>query len=197
MEQFTKGNAQRHFYIEIFNKRAIESDWPVLCDDACRFSEKKLTGASALWQLKAQEAGHTPLRKDMTVRLLQPYIPRLSIFERVPDGGGAMRYRVRLMGTNVVTYTKEMTGHFLDEVIEPPFLPAWYAVGETIFQYGGPLRILNRGDTFRKKYLVGESFAAPLLTNDGRADLIMSVTSYEGFAPWDAVYSRAKQQLGL
>ena len=69
-------------------------------------------------------------------------------------------------------------------------------MGRTILEYGGPMRILHRGDTFKKRYVVGEGFAAPLRTNDGRTDLIMTVTSYEGFDTWDVVAAQARRQIG-
>jgi hypothetical protein len=177
------------------NRQAIANGWPLLCDSDCRFTEKKLSGVLALWREKAVDG--IPYRKDMTARLLQPYIPQLSIFERVATADGLGRFRVRLMGTNMVMFTTEMSGRFVDEAIEAEFLPRWNALGQAVLHCGGPVRILHRGDTFHKKHVVGEAFAAPLLTNDGRADLIMAVTSFEGFDSWEVVSSQARLQLGL
>lgn len=197
MDLHFEETAKRHFAIESLNAQAHEAGWPIICDAGCRFTEKKLFGVMALWQQMAEAAGGTPLRRDMTARLLQPYIPQLSIFERVSMADGRARFRVRLMGTNVVQFTTEMSGRFLDEVIAGEFLPRWYAVGQAILHYGGPLRILHRGDSFHKKHIVGEGFAAPLKTNEGRTDLIMAVTSYEGFDSWDVIAAQARLQLGL
>lgn len=197
MELEAQLSSPKQHCVDTWNKRALARGWATLCDPLCRFSDRKLAAAADLWQKKSDETGQVPFRKDMTVRLLQPYIPQLSIYERVLAEGARVRYRVRLMGTNVVTFTKEMTGHFLDEVIEEPFLPLWYELGATIFAFGGPIRILHRGDSFRKKYIVGESFGAPLQTNDGRTDLIMAVTSFEGFDPWEIVCAQARTQLGV
>lgn len=181
--------------IDAFNQAALASDWPILIDPQCRFTENRLYGVQALWQ---QLAGITiPRRQDMTARLLQPYIPQLSIFERVQTDTVPVRFRARLMGTNMVQFTAEMTGHFLDEIIGPTFLPRWLCVGQTILHHGGPLRILHRGDSFNKKFVVGEGFAAPLLTTDGRPDLIMTVFNFEGFDSWEVVAARALAQLGL
>lgn len=179
-----------------FNLAAIAHGWPILIDPLCRFSEGKLHSVMALWQQMTAD-NSIPRRQDMTARLLQPYIPQLSIFERVPGEDGTVRFRARLMGTNMVQFTAEMTGHFLDDMIGPDYLPRWISTGQTILGHGAPLRILHRGDSFNKKFVVGEGFAAPLLTTDGRADLIMTVFNFEGFDSWEVVAARTLAQLGL
>lgn len=178
--------------LDRFNTLSDENHWPVLIDSLCRFSEAKLTAAEMLWRQKA--VGALPRRQDMTARLLQPFIPQLTIYERIRGDDGTLRYRVRLMGTNTVQFTTEMTGHFVDEMIEPEHLPRWFILGQTILRQNGPLRILYRGDSFHKRHVVGEAFAAPLLTTDGRADLIMVITTFEGIDSWEVVSKRAREQ---
>lgn len=195
MDSRTEGNSKPFFCIDIFNRRCLDAGWPVLCDPGCRFTDRKLSGVLTLWQNMAVSG--IPYRKDMTARLLQPYIPQLAIFERVAGDDGHSRIKTRLMGTNMVTFTMEMSGRFLDEVIAPEFLPRWVETAELVLRFGGPVRILHRGDTFKKKHIIGEGFAAPLLTNDGKTNLIMAVTSYEGFDTWETVSAQAKLQLGL
>lgn len=178
--------------IDQFNGLAIRQGWPVLIDRLCRFTDIRLSTARALWQRMASTG--LPRRQDMTARLLQPYIPQLAIYERQQATGTALRYRVRLMGTNTVQFTTEMTGHYIDDIIGPDHLPRWLIVGQTILRYGGPVRLLYRGDSFQKKHVVGEVLAAPLLTTDGRPDLIMAVTTFEGADSWEAVATRTRHQ---
>lgn len=179
--------------LDDFNALAEENQWPVLIDSQCRFSERKLIAAHDLWQQKA--AGGLPRRQDMTARLLQPFIPQLTIYERVSGTDGTLRYRVRLMGTNTVQFTAEMTGRFVDEMIDPEHLPRWFVLGQTILRQNAPLRVLYRGDSFHKRHVVGEVFAAPMLSIDGRADLIMAITTFEGADSWEVVCQRAREQL--
>jgi hypothetical protein len=178
-----------------FNRVASENGWPILCDPYCRLADPRLCDAQALWSAKAN--GSIPYRKDMTARALQPFIPLLSIYERLPQPDGTTRWRVRLMGTEVALSTAEMTGKYIDEAISPEFLPRWLTLGETVLAHGGPLRILRRADSFGKQYIVGEEFTAPLLNDQGTADMTMGISSFENFDPWVSVEKKAREQLGL
>lgn len=180
---------------EALNRLAGEEGWPILCDAACDFTEPKLSEVTALWRAKAQDG--IPFRREMTARLLQPYIPMLAIYERSYTQDGTVRYKVRLMGTTMVQFTSEMSGHYLDEIIDPIYLPRWHAVGNHTFAHGGPLRILMRSDSFHRHFLVGEAFVAPLRKDDGEPSLLMTVIQYGGFDPWETVEARARAKLGL
>jgi hypothetical protein len=178
---------------ERFNQAALVNGWPLLCDPYCHFTDTRLRKAVALWFDKAD--GHIPRRRDMTVRVLQPFISQLSLYERQPQPDGTTRWKVRLMGTEVALTTAEMTGKYIDEVIKPEFLPRWDLCGETVLRHGRPLRFLRRTDSFGKKYLVSEDFAAPLLNDKGQTEINMSISSFENFDPWEIVEERARQEL--
>jgi hypothetical protein len=181
--------------IDAFNRQARDEGWAILLDPACRFGVAKLHSALALW--REQAASGIPFRKAMTARLLQPYIPMLSIFERLSLPDGSVRYRNRLMGTDAALSTIEMTGKYVEDMIPEPYLRRWHALGQAFFSYCGPLRLLFGGDTFNKHFLVGEGFAAPLLTDAGRPDIGMSIIAYDGIDSWSVVEARACAELGL
>lgn len=184
---------QNGISIDRFNGLAAQSDWPVLIDPLCRFTYAKLSAANALWQCMAGTG--LPRRQDMTARLLQPYIPQLTIYERLQGPDHILRFRVRLMGTNSAQFTQEMTGHYIDEILSQEHLSRWLIAGQTVLRHGAPLRLLYRGDSFNKKHVVGEAFVAPLLTTDGRPDLIMAITVFEGGNSWEAIAARTRRQL--
>lgn len=181
--------------VEDFNRRVLENGWAVLCDPVCRFSASLLLDALELWRKTAN--GSIPYRRDMTARRLRPFIPVLSIYERVRHPGGGWRYRTRLMGTKLAFTTIEMSNRFVDEVIAEPYLTRWHALGETVLAHGKPLRIVYSGISLGKPFLVNEAMVAPLLTNDGKADLIMSVTSFDGIDSWKVVEEQTLRQLGI
>lgn len=178
-----------------FNRLAAEKHWPLLCDPYCRFTDHKLHDALQLWLAKG--GGGIPYRKDMTARLLQPYISQLSIFERLTGPEGDRRWRVRLMGTEVALTTAEMTGKFVDEVIPECYLERWLQTGETILASGRPVRLLRRADSFGKQHIVSEEFTAPLRNDSGAVEMTIGISSFENFDPWDVVEKRTRRELGL
>lgn len=180
---------------ERFNRLASENRWAVLCDPYCHFTDPKLCEMVSVWQSKAN--GGIPYRRDMTVRILQPFISQLSIYELVSSEDGSIRWRVRLMGTEVALTTAEMTGKFLDEVVPQDFLDRWNAVGEAILDAGCPLRVLRRADSFGKRHIVSEEFVAPLANDSGRPEMTMSISSFENFDSWEIVEGRLRGELEL
>jgi hypothetical protein len=178
-----------------FNRAARESGWPLICDPYCHFTDVRLRKAMTIWMEQAN--GFVPYRRDLTVRILQPFVSQLSIYERIARPDGNIRWKVRLMGTEVALTTTEMTGKFLDEVLKPEFMPRWDLTGETVLRQGGPLRFLRRTDSFGKRYIVCEDFAAPLLNDKGEAVITMSISSFDNIDPWEIVEKRTRRELGL
>jgi hypothetical protein len=66
-----------------------------------------------------------------------------------------------------------------------------------VLAHGKPLRIVYSGVSLGKPFLVNEAMAAPLLADDGQADLIMSITAFDGVDSWKAVEKRTVRQLGI
>lgn len=182
-------------YINTLNHLAVRMAWPVIGDPGCHFRENKLYAVLDLWLDVAVDG--PPHRREMTARMLQPYLPFLTIIEREPGlGAEPYRYRVRLMGANTERFNTEMTGRYLDEVVPERYLSRWYGMVDAVIGAGRPVRLLTQNESFKKNYVVGESFAAPLLSDSGVANLVMAVSYYEGRS-WERVAATERQQLGL
>ncbi len=179
-----------------FNAFARRYDWPILCDATCTFTYLKLRALLALWRDLAA-VGYIPYRREMTARLLQPYMKSIAIYERIDGHDGLPRYRVRLMGSNIVNLAGELTGKFLDEVMPEKFLPRWCAMNEVTLGCAGPLRLLIRCDIFGKGYIVAEHLNVPLRADDGTMNLVLSAGYYDGTHAWTDAEAEEYQRLGM
>ena len=179
-----------------FNATAARQGWPVLCDATCEFTSSKLHEFLSLWRGIADN-DRIPFRREMTARLLQPFMRSIALYERVAGEDGSRRWRVRLMGSTVVRFLGELTGKFLDEVVPEKFLPRWHAMGDVTLAIGLPARFLVRSDTFDKPYLVAEYFFAPLRADDRAASMVLMVGCYDGKFSWADVDVEERQHLGL
>ena len=129
---------------------ASRNDWPILYDASCQFGHAELSKLLSLWRSMTGRGG-IPRRRDMTARLLRPYMRMLSLYERVLADDGARRHRVRLMGSAVVQVLGELTGHFLDEVVPEEFLPRWCPMIDVPLAAGAPMRLLNSSRYVQQK----------------------------------------------
>ncbi|MGA7673889.1 MAG: PAS domain-containing protein [Rhizomicrobium sp.] len=181
---------------DAFNEMASRNDWPILYDASCQFGHAELSKLLSLWRSMTGRGG-IPRRRDMTARLLRPYMRMLSLYERVLADDGARRHRVRLMGSAVVQVLGELTGHFLDEVVPEEFLPRWCPMIDVPLAAGAPMRLLIRQDTFNKSHIVGEYLCVPLRADDGEAKLVLTASCYDGTRTWAEVATEARRRLGL
>ncbi|MDE1939861.1 MAG: hypothetical protein KGI68_12640 [Alphaproteobacteria bacterium] len=179
----------------VANDVARQRGWPVLYDATCRCRHEKLNELHALWRSMAEHGG-IPHRREMTARLLQPYMRDLLLFERVGNSDGR-HYRVRLMGSTVARTLEDMTGRLLDEVIPEHYLPRWYVKIDVALATGAPLRMVARGDTFDKSFMVGEYLCLPLLADDGERRLVLAAAHFDSTHPWSAVMAEECGHLGL
>ena len=179
-----------------FNRTATQQCWPMLCDPTCEFANAKVRELLALWR-DLTHGGNVPFRSEMTARRLHSLMPSVALYERVDGDGGSRRWRVRLMGSTIVHVLGEMTGKFLDESVPEEFLPRWYAITDVTLAVGAPLRVLIRSDTFGKPFLIAEQFCAPLRADDGTANIVLMVGSYNSTRPWADIYAEECKRLGL
>jgi hypothetical protein len=178
------------------NAAAKRYRWPMICDPFCRFTYSKHDELLALWRSLPSESG-IPYRRDMTARLLKPYLNSVAIYERVETPGGEVRYRVRLMGSKIVQVFGELTGKFLDEAVPEDFVARWHALPDVTLGTGGPVRLLIRSDTFNKAHMVAEYLCVPLRADDGAAKLVLYAGHYEGQRRWTEVEAEERERLGL
>jgi hypothetical protein len=159
--------------MKAFNERAKASGWTFSCGPATGFDHPSLSGALALWREKAR--GRTmPARSDMTARLMKPYMPHMSLLEKVATA--KTRYRVRLHGTALASYAGDQTGKFLDEVIPPSLVGSYTSVYDTMLELLEPMRVVRDFQVPELDYLAGESLIAPLSAPGKPTPLILSVT---------------------
>jgi hypothetical protein len=147
--------------VAALNARSIAMHWGMRCDDTLDFVRPELKALSALWHEKARETGW-PSRADFDARSLLPFLPHVSIVERVTGEDGARRYRYRLIGTALVRLFGEATGRFLDESIPAQFLERWTLGYDTVLALRTPVRFLSKFELPQVSWLDGESFSVPL-----------------------------------
>ena len=179
-----------------FNALAAREGWPTLCDRTLRFDYPEFVSLLSLWQQKVGPSG-LPARAEMTPRVLKPFLHDVAIYERVLDGSGGRRYRVRLLGDNVGRVMGDLRGKFVDDAVAAKFLPRWYASLDATLGAGAPLRFLSRSDTNDMSFLVAEYFSAPLLGPDGTPSMVLGVAHYDGARGWDDVVEEACRSLDL
>ena len=170
--------------------------WPMLCDPTCRFIYPEHYELLSLWRGLAGASG-IPYRRELTARLLQPYLSSVALYERVDGADGTRRYRVRLLGSKLVQIFGELTGKFLDEAVPEEYVPRWHALPEVTLGTGAPVRLLIRSDTFDKAHMVAEYFCAPLRAEDGEAKLVVFAGHYDGTLCWTDVEAEERKRLGL
>jgi len=162
------------------NRLARAESWALLADGDGSFLFPETQAVCDIWHRKAAP-GRLPFRSEFTARLLKPYLRLLVIQERVTVPGGR-RYRSRLMGEAVTAMIGDASGKFFEEFLRPPALRTWNAMADAVLAHGGAVRFLIRADGFAEGGRAGEIFAAPVLTADGRPDLILAAGRFE--IPW-------------
>jgi hypothetical protein len=158
--------------VAALNARAAAMHWGMRCDDGLDFVRPELRALSALWQEKARATGW-PSRADFDARSLKPFLPHVSIVERVTGEDGAWRYRYRLVGTAMVRLFGEVTGRFLDESLPAPFLERWTLGYDTVLARGAPVRFVSKFELPQVNWLDGESFSAALSNGAEPPNLIL------------------------
>jgi hypothetical protein len=166
--------AARSDPMKVFNEQAKASGWTFTCGPATGFDNPALSGALALWREKAKGRS-MPARSDMTARLMKPYMPHMSLLEKVGTPKGP-RYRVRLHGTALASYAGDKTGQFLDEIIPPDLIGSYTSVYDTVLELLEPMRVVRDFQVPELDYLAGESLIAPLSAPGKATPLILSIT---------------------
>lgn len=170
---------------------AQENGWVGLCDPSLAFRAPELHELACQWR-QAGGDGIIPRRADFTARVLKNWLPYVAIYERLLCSEKGVRYRVRLMGTRFAEHMGDLTGKFLDEAIPPQFLPRWHAALDAVLDARVPLRFLSRSDTRDKKFLLGEFFEAPLLGDNGKADLVLAAGVHSAMRSWNEILEQER-----
>lgn len=158
---------------EILNAKAEAEGWPFQCDSRLAFDRPELTMLRDVWRSRAAKVG-LPSRHDLGAHALKSVLRHLSIMERVVDAERGSRYRVLHMGSYMAAVMGEKTGSFIDESIPAQLLPRWTTPFDTVLETRTPLRIISNFEHQKLDYASGESFLAPLSSENGDANLLMS-----------------------
>jgi hypothetical protein len=177
------------------NRLAAKRGWALRCDGQGHYYLPEMADLHAIWRANA---GVTPpLRSAMTPRLLKPFLPILTVHERLQGPDGSRCYRVRLMGSESAGEIGDGTGKSYDEFLPSVAVPMWRAMSDAVLAHGGPVRFVMSGEQIDKGTLVGEVFAAPLLTDDGRADLILSAGRFNSLWRWKELLAQWEQDVAV
>lgn len=144
-----------------FNREAEARGWPTRADSTLSFQNQNLVALAALWAAKAVH--RAPRRSDFNARELKPLLRDLLIVEYVPQQqGGAVRLRVRYVGSSLAVVLGDLTGRFMDESIPNDLYPRWQAALAAAELAGHPMRFTGRIDLRDQQYLTTEAFAVRL-----------------------------------
>jgi hypothetical protein len=164
-----------------------DSGASLIIDGRCdRFRSPALAGALAVWRDKAGSAV-APRRSDMTPQVMRPFLKRVALFECLPGERGTVRYRARITSQEFAAAFAEMTGKFVDEVVDPKYLARWKAVLEVVQARLAPLRIIGVPQAFNRDNSVLEMVLVPLLDDDGKPNFVLFVGNFEHGRDWAEV----------
>lgn len=181
------GNEAQQFCL-LFNAEAESAGWPMRCDAACHFGERKLNELLAVWREKAKNG--VPSRAALDMRTLKSFMRHITILEKVDTPNGHS-YRFRLFGSALAMVFGEHTGHLLEEMVLPSAYPGWLAFYDMVLATRAPLQLIN---TFRVEmisFLRGELFAAPLTDDSGDVRYILAATFVDNVEAAHAPFAQA------
>jgi hypothetical protein len=158
--------------VAAMNARATAMGWAIRCSEYLDFVEPALNGLSDIWCARASRTGF-PSRSEFDARTLKPFLPNVSLAERVRDEDGTVRFRTRLFGSTLARIFGEQTGRTLEEWLPPPYCERWHAPYSTLLLCRKPLRIVTRFEWPRVNWLDGEMFATPLSNGDDEPTMIL------------------------
>ena len=175
-----------------YNEAALQDGWQSLCDTTATFSHPDLRRLLGAWRRNIK-IGKAPCRRDMTERVLRSFRMDVALYERVD--GPARRWRVEKMGSAFAQIMGDLSGKFLDEVIEPAQMPRWNAALDVTLAVAAPVRFITRNT--RMTFLNGEYFSAPLIGEDGSATFVLAAGRFSSARRWQDIEAEARDRLGL
>lgn len=154
-----------------YNALARAQGWRSTCSATLEFESRALRDLLTIWR---RLAAPIPRRRDLTPRMLRAHLADIAIYERSRGEDGRERYRVRVMGARFGSVMGDFGGKFFDEAIPPQFLARWNAAPDAVLEAGAPLRFVSRSETAGKAFITGEYLLAPLTSDGGAADTVIS-----------------------
>lgn len=161
-----------------FNRDCETRGWPMRADASLAFEGPALTLAMQIWHGQ-RGARAMPSRKDMTPRLLKPFIPKVALFDVVREKD-RVRFRSRVTGTEIARRFGEGSGKFIDEAVPSPFRERWLAILQLALDTGAPVRTTSRLEFQNQSYLKIECLVAPLADDPKNPDTMFLVAHIAG-----------------
>lgn len=155
-----------------FNRRAQTEGWPARCDSTLCFNRPELNAVRDIWHARAV-GNAVPSRTAFDARSLKPFLPNITIIERVFVDATKWRYRTRLAGTAIVEVLGENTGKFFDAHTPRELLTGWTRVCDIVLDTAAPIRFSFDIQQPRISYLSGESLIAPIADKHDAISLIL------------------------
>ena len=177
-----------------YNKTALRNGWFSLCDATANFNHPDLRRLLGVWRRAVTSHG-LPRKSDMTERVLHSFRRDIAFYEKVAGKSGSRRWRVERMGASLAQIMGDLSGRFLDEVIDEELLPRWNVALDATVGEGAPLRFLSRNN--RMSFLNGEFFSAPLIGANGSASFVLAAGRFSSARRWQDIEAEAKDRLGL
>jgi hypothetical protein len=113
----------------------------------------------------------------MTPRAMKAFLAKVAIID-VVYAENAIRYRARIMGTEVERYYGKSTGAYIDEGAPEPFRERWSAVWGLSLEIEEPLRMTSKIEFRNQEYISMECLIAPLGELDQRPDTVLQVSNF-------------------
>jgi hypothetical protein len=168
-----------------FNACAEANGWVQYCDPDNAFVMRECDELIELWNW-ARSGNDIPARDDLPVRVLKPYLPRLSIVERIQDD--PPRFKFRLVGTVMTRSLSERTGQSFDhESATQEQTERWTQSSILSLIVKQPLRF----PTMVQRHMVGEMVLLPLADETGTPRFVMAYGRYEPTRDWSQREPRA------
>lgn len=163
--------------VKAFNTQAGEQGWPFSCDAGLIFLSPQLHALHAVWLAKAAP-NRVPMRADFDARDLKSFLRNVAILERVHNGYGTWRHRVRFFGSALAERLGELTGRNLEDIIGETYVPPLMAGINAVLAVGTPLRFVARPDAPELSHLIAESIICPLRGQEDSGVLVLAATYF-------------------
>ncbi len=159
----------RVHHIRAFNRNAAALGWPMRIDEDLPFESPALVDALAIW--RAHAVGAFPSRASMTPRVLKSILTKVALFDVVREEG-RLRFRVRVIGSDLALRFGNLPGTFIDEVVPSPFRERWQATLKVALDVEGPVRSASRLEFKAQSWLHMETLLAPLAERHAPPDAV-------------------------
>jgi hypothetical protein len=161
-----------------FNAQARANGWVQYCDPDNAFVMRDCEELIELWNWARGER-ELPARDDLPARVLKPYLPRLSIAERIQDD--PPRFKFRLVGTIMTQSLSERTGQTFDhESASSEQTGRWTHSSVLSLAVRKPLRF----PVVLQRLTVGEMLLLPLADETGAPRFVIAYGRYEPTRDW-------------